>query len=161
MKINVILADTGVQDPQGKLHLLGVGWSQIGVQPNGLSGDMAVAVLIEVPWDMCNKELNVELELRSEDGEPVLVPTPGGQQPLRMTQRLVIPTPPGAPNGSPGTANLLVKLQGGLALAPGSWYAWRVTADGKDDENWTARFFVRRQPSMPTFGAPPSGELEL
>jgi hypothetical protein len=157
VKVNVILADIGSQDSQGKLNLLGVGWSMIGVGPNGRTSDMAVAVILEVPWDQCNRELEMALELLTEDGQPVDLPAPGGCQPMRVSQKLVVPVPPGAPNGSPGTANFLVRLQGGLPLQPSSWYQWKVTIDGRHDDAWKARFLVRRQPTTPTFGAASQG----
>lgn len=156
MKIVVILADTGTQDPQGKLNLLGAGWTQTESGPNGLTPDSAVAVFIEVPWDRCNRELDVVLELLTEDGHPVLLPVDGGPQPLRVGQRLVVPPPGGAPNGSPGQAALLANFQGGLPLTPGSWYKWRVTVDKEENDAWQARFFVRRRQSTPTFGSPRS-----
>ena len=157
MKANVLLADTGTQDSNGKLHLLGVGWSMITVGPNGLTGDSAVAVLLEVPWDKCNREIEVILELVNEDGKAVTLPTPAGEQQLRIVHRLVIPSPPGAPNGSPGHANLLAQFQGGLPLLPGVWYSWRVTVDKEIRDDWQAKFFVRRQQSPPTFGGPAIG----
>lgn len=161
MKANVLLADTGTQDPNGKLHLLGVGWSQTQIGPTGLTADAAVAVLLEVPWDRCNREIEIVLELVNEDGMPVALPTGDGPQPLRIAQTLVIPSPPGAPTGSTGHANLLVQLQGGLPLNPGAWYSWRVTVDKETHEAWQAKFFVQRQQSAPTFGAPPmrAGDL--
>lgn len=153
MKVNVLLADTGVEDATGKVHLLGLGWHVTAVLPNGLTPDFVVAVFLEVPWDKCNREIEISLELITDDGQVVTVPTPGGEQRLKITQKAVVTVPPGAPNGSSGQMNLLAKFQGGLPLAPGSWYAWRVSVDGQVDDSWTARFFVRRQPSTPTFGA--------
>ncbi len=152
MKINIVLADAGTQDPLGKLNLLGVGWAQTQVNPNGLTPDSAVAVLMEAPWDMCNRELTVILELLTEDDSPVPIPVESGPQPLKIVHRLTIPSPPGAPNGSPGTANLLAQFHGGLPLQPGAWYHWRVQVEGKTDPMWIARFYVRRQPTAPTLG---------
>jgi hypothetical protein len=152
VKINVILADAGTQDPTGKLNLLGVGWSVTAVGPNGLTADSAVAVFLEVPWDKANRELEVVLQLFDDDRSPFLLPTPAGAQPLRIAQKVVVPIASGAPNGSSGIANLLAQFQGGLPLSPGNWYCWRVTVDDESNDAWTARFFVRRQPSMPSFG---------
>jgi hypothetical protein len=153
VKVNVILADTGSEDPAGKLNLLGAGWTVTPVARNGLTGDCAVAVMLEVPWEKCNRQIEVTLELVNEDGAVVVLPTAGGEVPLRVTQKVVVSAPPGAPNGSPGYNNLLAKFQGGLPLQPGIWYAWRVTVDDESRDDWLARFFVQRVASPPTFGA--------
>jgi hypothetical protein len=50
-------------------------------------------------------------------------------------------------------ANFLINLQGGLPLAPGAWYKWRLTLDGDHEPQWSVSFFVNRQQTMPTFGA--------
>lgn len=152
MKINVILADTGQNDPAGKVHLLGAGWSVTAVQPTGLTPDSAIAVFLEVPWDRCNRELVVVLALINEDGTPVELPMPDGTQPIRFHHNIVVPSVPGAPNGSPGQATILVAIQGGLPLAPGHWYRWQVEVGGQTDPQWHASFFVQRQASAPSFG---------
>lgn len=148
----VVLADVGQVDPAGKLHLLGAGWSQTGVGPNGLTPDFAVAVFVTVPWDQCNKELEVSLELVTDDEQAVTVNTPNGEQPIVIKQGVVVSPPAGAPNGSPGQHAMLVGVQGGLPLRPGSWYKWRVRVAGEQEPGWHARFFVVRQPTTPTFG---------
>jgi hypothetical protein len=153
VKVNVILADMGQNDPSGKLNILGAGWSVTGVQANGLSPNSALAIFIEVPWDKCNRELELVIELLSEDGEPVMLPLPEGLQPLRIAHKVVITTPPGAPNGSDGHHAELVNLVGGLPLSPGTWYRWRVSIDDEHREGWEAKFFVRRQPTAPSFGS--------
>ena len=153
MKINIILADLGAQDASGKLNLLGAGWSYIGVLPSGLTSDIAVAVTIEVPWDQCNRELDFVLELIDDDGKAFEVPVGDERKPVRLSQKLVVATTPGAPNGTPGSATVLVQLQGGLPLTPGRSYRWRAVLGNNEDEAGEARFFVLRQPSVPTFGA--------
>lgn len=85
MRANIVLADVGTQDPAGKLNLLGAGWAQISIGPTGQTSDFAVAVFLEVPWDKCNKELDLVLELRNEDGEAVTIPT-AQPNPVRISQ---------------------------------------------------------------------------
>lgn len=152
MKINVLLADVGTSDSSGKLNLLGAGWSQMSVLPNGMTSDFAVAVFLEVPWDKCNRELKLVLELQTQDGQVVSLPTPAGPSAVRVKQGVVVPTLPGAPNGSWGSACYLVNFKGGLPLSPGNWYRWVVTADGEGEPGSITRFFVKRQPTMATFG---------
>jgi hypothetical protein len=155
VKVNVVLADYGQSDPQGKVHLIGAGWSMTAVGPKGLTPDSCVAVFLEVPWDKCNRELPVEVQLVDEDGNAVIIHTPAGDQPVHLTNPLVIATIPGAPNGSPGCGAVVLNLQGGLPLAPGHWYTWRVSVDSELRDDWSARFFVQRLPGVPTLGGAP------
>ena len=155
MKIHIVLADAGLGDSTGKLNLLGAGWNMTQVLPTGGTPDCAVAVFIEVPWDMCNRELDLTLELLDQDLTPVVVHTPSGDAPIRMAQQVVVASAPGAPNGSDGQLALLVSLKGGLPLSPGNWYKWRAFIAGHEDTPGEAKFFVQRQPSTPTIGHSP------
>lgn len=159
MKVVVQLADAGSQDPVGKLNLLGLGWFVTTIGPQGLTPDTVVAVFIEAPWDQCNRPMRLALDLLSEDGQSVVLPTPAGDQPLRLAQEVVIAPPTGAPNGSPGQVALMVKINGGLPLTAGCWYRWQASLDDETEEGWSARFFVQRQPSQLTFGSGPVGAV--
>lgn len=155
MIVNVVLADTGQQDPFGKTHLLGAGWSTTQAGPNGQVPDQAVAVFLEAPWDRCNREMPFLLQLLDSDGHPVALPNPEPDQPPAPVQveSVITATPPqGAPNGTPGTASFFVHLQGGLPLAAGQRYTWQVTLDGETNESWRAGFFVQRQAAAARFG---------
>jgi hypothetical protein len=74
--------------------------------------------------------------------------------PIRVSQPIVVASTPGAPNGSDGQVAVLVNLKGGLPLAPGNWYKWRASIGGQEDAAGEAKFFVQRQPGVPTFGQP-------
>lgn len=155
MRVNVVLADQGQQDPLNKIHLLGAGWAATTLTPQGMVPDQAVAVFIEVPWDRCNRPITFALELLNEDGSPVELPfgpPPAEPQALRLAQDIIAVPPPGAPNGTPGNARVFLSLNGGLPLAPGRRYVWRATLDGQTREEWEAGFFVLRQQQPPQFG---------
>jgi hypothetical protein len=145
----------GLADPTGKLHLLGAGWSMTQLLPTGGTPDSAVAMFIEVPWDLCNRELRLNLELLDQDLNPVVVQTPAGPSAIRVSQPIVVNSIPGAPNGSDGEAAIIVQLRGGLPLAAATWYKWRASIDGHEEHIGEAKFFVQRQPSAPTFGGTP------
>jgi len=69
----MLLADSA-QVSEGKLFVLGGGWSRIGPGPT----PSAVAIIIEVPWDQTNVTHRWRLELVDSDGRPVMwTPTPG------------------------------------------------------------------------------------
>ena len=50
MRVTLMLADSA-QAVEGKLYILGGGWSLVGPEPT----PMAIALKIEVPWDETNR----------------------------------------------------------------------------------------------------------
>lgn len=163
MKVSILLADKGTANPQsGTLNLLNIGWTHTALRPipiptaPGLQPTVqlmtpahAIAVFLEVDHQHCNRPLQLVLSLVTEDGESVSVSGPAGPQPMRLTQSIVVPSPPRVPIGSPGTASTLIEIVPGLPLQPGT-YNWRVEIDGETDENWRARFYVLPSPQQPT-----------
>src|SRR5436305_7562443 len=97
----------GATDPSGKVNLLGAGWNVTQVLPTGGTPDSVVAVFIEVPWDLCNRELGLTLELLDQDQHPVAVQTPAGPSAVRVGQPIVVNSTPGAPNGSDGQVAII------------------------------------------------------
>jgi hypothetical protein len=155
VKVTVLLADMGQNDPSGKLNILGAGWNMTAVGPAGVTPDSALAVMLEAPWDKCNRPLEVVLDLVTEDDAAVLVPLAGpDSEPaaLRISHSLVAVPAPGAPNGSPGFVAFIINLRGGLPLVPGNWYKWRAFVDKEHEPAWEARFYVQRQQQAPTIG---------
>ena len=157
MKVQILLADKGTQNPQaGTLNLLNVGWSQTGLSSPApgvsITPAHAVAVFYEVEPHHCNHPIDLLLELVTQDGHEVQLPGPAGPQPMRVTQQITIPSPGGAPSGTPGSGNTLLEVQPGLPLSPGG-YEWRVTLAGEHREEWSASFRVVAPPnSQPVFG---------
>ena len=78
MKVTMLLADSA-QAVGGKLYILGGGWSITGPMPS----PSAIALKIEVPWDLAARRHNILLELVDADGQPIRLPTPQGEQPVR------------------------------------------------------------------------------
>ncbi|MGD0811965.1 MAG: hypothetical protein ABSA91_19990 [Acidimicrobiales bacterium] len=115
MKVTLLLADFA-QVSEGKLNIIGGGWSVTGPVP----AQSAVAVKIEVPWDQANKRHHVVLELKDEDGHPVLLPTPPG--------------------------DVLKPVRVDAALTPGKRYTWELSIDDETHEDWRVTFSVRAFP---------------
>ena len=136
MKLNVLLADRGAQNPHnGTLSLLNVGWSVTqlrrvmgpGMPPDApplVTGPQVVVVFIEAELAMCNRALTLQIELRTEDGDVVDIAGPSGHQPVRLEQTIMVPSPAGVPTGFPGRATAMMELPTGLPLAPGI-YRWQ------------------------------------
>jgi hypothetical protein len=146
VKVTLLLADAA-QAVNGKLYVLGGGWSLTGPDPSA----MALAVKIDVPWDRANIKHHWRLELLDGDGAPIEVPSaPAGEpRPLRIDGEFEAGRPAGLKPGTPLDVALALNFAP-LPLPPGGRYVWRLSIDGFD-EDWQVAFSTR--PAAP---APPS-----
>lgn len=133
MKVTLLLADAA-QVADGKLHILGGGWSI-----TGPPAPSAIAILVEIPWDQTNRRLEWRLELVDSDGYPVLTPE---QEPIMMGGEFEVGRPPGTPQGASIGLPLALNLAP-LPLAPASRYEWRFTIDDESREDWRLAFSTR------------------
>lgn len=120
VEVQIILCDAAVADPNGKLHMLGAGWS-LTASP---TSPHAIALLIKVPWDRTDQRLPLELELLDADGIPVQLPTPEGYGPVSVHAEIEVGRPTGVPEGIMLDSAFTVGL-GPLPLRPGR-YQWRA-----------------------------------
>ena len=120
----MLLCDAA-QVADGKLYILGGGWSMTGPEPV----PSAIALKIEVDWNEADIAHHWELYLEDADGRPVMMDTPEGLQPVEVRGEFTVAQPPGVPRGSPIDVALAVNL-GPLPLAPGTRFAWRMIIDG-------------------------------
>jgi hypothetical protein len=132
----MLLADSA-QEVNGKLYILGGGWNIIGFPP----GPSAVALHIHVPWDRANAQHSWLLELLDHDSEPVTVPGPAGEQPLRVGGGFEVGRPPGVPYGSELGVSLAVTL-GPLPLPAGGRFVWRLSINDETRDEWRLPFAV-------------------
>ena len=163
VKLYVLLADRGTHNPQnGTLSLLNVGWAvtqlrhhmnqgPVGPGQPLMTAPYVVVVFMEAELGMCNKTLTLEMELLTEDGDVVEIPGPAGAQAVRLEQPIMVPSPPGVPTGFPGHATAMMELPTGLPLLPGI-YRWQARVNGKEDDDWSAHFYVAAPPQQATFG---------
>ncbi len=144
----MLLADAA-QAAEGKLNVLGGGWSITGPGPV----PSAIAMLIEVPWDRANMRYPWQIELVDSDGDPVLITGPMGDQPVKVDGELEVGRPPGVTPGTPLALPLAINL-GPLPLPPGGRFEWRLTIGEESHEHWRLPFSTR-----PTHNgdAPPQG----
>lgn len=116
----LILCDAAVADGNGKIHMLGAGWSTT-TSPTAAS---AVAVLMKIPWDRANHPLQVSLKLLSSDGVPLLLPTGNGSVAVGHEGTIEVGRPAGVAHGSLLDASLVLSVPS-LPLIPGR-YEWRL-----------------------------------
>ena len=139
MKVTLLLADSA-QVADGKLYVLGGGWSLIGPQPS----PFGIAIKVEVPWDQANSEHTWELALMTADGEPARPQgSPDGADAIKIGGSFEVGRPPGLPQGSPIDMPIAVN-SAPLPLDPGARYRWELSIDGHHDPDWSVGFFVRR-----------------
>lgn len=145
MKVTMLLADYA-QAINGKLYIMGGGWSITGPQPS----QSALAIKIEVPWNDTNRNHTVKVELLDADYNPVLVNTPAGNSPLVLTGGFEVGRPPGIIVGSPLDVPFAFNIAP-IPLQPQSRYIWRLSIDGASDENWEVAFSTRpaKKPATP------------
>lgn len=141
----MLLADSA-QAVEGKLYILGGGWN---LTTGGIPS--AVAVVINVSWDMANTRHDWRLELVDSDDQPV-VPE-GQEEAVAAWGAFEAGRPPGLPVGTELISPLAVNI-GPLPLAPGR-YVWRLLIDGEPLDSARAAFNVVQPPSP---GAPPNRE---
>ena len=133
----ILLCDSA-QVADGKLYVLGGGITAIGPRPQPL----AVALLIEIPWDRANISHQWRLELIDEDGRPV----PDSDNPIKVEGRLEAGRPAGARPGTPLSVPLAISFAK-LPLEPNRSYSWQLRIDNRTRADWRATFSVRAAPS--------------
>lgn len=133
----MLLCDAA-QVADGKLYILGGGWSMTGPDPV----PAAIALKIEVDWNEANRTHHWELFLEDADGRPVLVPTPDGSQPVEVRGEFTVNQPATVPEGSPIDVALAVNM-GPIPLPDGARYTWRLTIDGEAQDGAAVTFTTR------------------
>ena len=140
VKVTMLLCDAA-QVSDGKLYILGGGWSMTGPDPV----PSAVALKIDVDWHEAETSHHWELFLEDADGRPVLMETADGTQPVEVRGEFTVSQPQGIPEGSPIDVALAVNL-GPIPLAPGTRFAWRLTIDGEALPGASLGFTTRPRP---------------
>jgi hypothetical protein len=130
------------QVADGKLYILGGGWSMTGPEPV----PSAIALKIDVDWHEAEIAHHWELFLEDADGRPVIIDTPDGAQPVEVRGDFTVMHPPGVPEGSPIDVALAVNL-GPVPLEAGTRFAWRLMIDGEAFGGATLGFTTRPRPA--------------
>jgi hypothetical protein len=137
----MLLADAA-QAVDGKLYILGGGWSVIGPEPS----PMAIAIKIEVPWSETNQPHPWHLQLVDGDGQPVMAQTPEGERPVVVGGQFEVGRPAGIVPGTPIDVPMAIGL-GALPLPAGRRLVWQLFIDGETQLEWQAAFSTRPAPA--------------
>ena len=136
----MLLADAA-QVADGKLFILGGGWSLTGPDPT----PSAVAIKLEVDWHDTNVQLHWELFLEDADGQPVLMPTPDGEQPIEIRGDFSVGQPEGIIEGTPVDVPMAINL-GPIPLKTAMRYTWRLMVNGTNLNGGSISFSTRPAP---------------
>jgi len=143
MRVTMLLCDAA-QVADGKLYILGGGWSLIGPDPM----PSAIALKIDVDWTEVERAHHWELFLVDEDGGPVMAEMPEGSQPIEVRGDFEVNRPVAVPPGSPVDVALALNF-GPLPLSPATRYSWRLVIDGETNEDWVLTFSTRPAQQAP------------
>ena len=138
----MLLADAA-QVADGKLYILGGGWSITGPEPV----PSAVAIKVGVDWHEFNSNHHWELFLDDADGQLVRFETPDGVQTIEVRGDFSATEPAGVPAGTPVDVPIAVNF-GPIPLAPGSRFTWRLVIDGESLPGADASFTTRPLPEL-------------
>jgi hypothetical protein len=127
----VMLLCDAAEAVNGKLYILGGGWSQLLLPDH--PANMSLAIRIEVPWHEANDPHRVIAKLVDADGGDVAIPPPGASEdvePVPVRNEVTVETgrPAGLAPGTPLEAPLVFSFHG-LSLPAGS-YVWELEIDG-------------------------------
>lgn len=117
MDVTMLLCDAA-SAVEGKLYILGGGWSQI-INPD-IPTNMAVAIKISVPWDRTNETHDIKLQLITADGEPVEI----GGEPVVVAGDFEVGRPPGLPRGT--SLDAVFAFNFPAVVLPVDGYVWEL-----------------------------------
>ncbi|RJP34738.1 MAG: hypothetical protein C4536_02030 [Actinobacteria bacterium] len=107
-----------------RVFVLGGGW----VGRSSRLPNMAVVVLLDVPWDQANRRHEMELFLLDEDGNMVSAGDPPRE--IRMQGNFEVGRPAGHPAGMPLRFMQAINFHR-LPLNPSLRYSWELRLDGE------------------------------
>ncbi len=135
MDVTLILADAAME-AGGKLFVLGGGWTHAATA--GRPFNVALGLIVAVPWDRTNERHSVRATLVTDDGDVVNIE---GQE-VEVTTEIELGRPPGLKRGT--TLNAVMTFQfNGLVLIEGG-YVWEVFVHG--DPKARAPFWIVQPP---------------
>lgn len=159
-QVQFILADFANTDGAGKLNVLGGGIAFIGIQDGGATAPFALAVEVRVPAKYAGTSYALTVELHDATiGQLVGLPGPDGTlQALRAQQVVTVQSvqlPPqfAVPPDTMQNHTMVMNFPGGLPLAAGHSFEWRVQIDGQT-RHWFHRFHVLGPNPGVVFGGP-------
>ncbi|GAA1797830.1 DUF6941 family protein [Actinomadura chokoriensis] len=123
-ELQLILCDSASNDPSGKIHMLGAGWSMTGTP----TAPHAVVLMLRFPHDHADQKISLQLSLLNDNGEPVVVGPADQAAPITVHGSVEVPVCPDVPDDLSRGANFTVAV-GPMPLPEGR-YQWRLDIEG-------------------------------
>jgi len=137
LQVTMMLCDHA-QVADGKLYINGGGWSIVDAQ----TPPTVIAMIIMVPWDRAGAPLDLQISLIDEDGHAVTQVSDAGPVPVLIQGQIEVARPAAQPAGVPIDVPLVVGIPP-LQLTPYGRFAWQVSVDGQEREDWRLAFSTR------------------
>jgi hypothetical protein len=131
----MMLADSA-QIADGKIYILGGGWSVIGPDP----APSAIVIKLNVDRHEVDRIHHWELVLEDADGRAVTLGD--DMQPVEIRGEFSVGAPDGVPEGAPVDFPIALGIPP-LQLAPSSRFQWRLFIDGETLPGATVAFSTR------------------
>lgn len=123
LEVTMVLCDA-VQVAEGKLWMLGAGWTRIAANTPAPQG---LGVIAHVPYDLSNQKFRLEIQLLDADGQAVTFGEP--PLPVGSEGEFEVGRPPGVKPGETFAVPMAFRFNG-LFHPPGG-YVWECKVDGE------------------------------
>lgn len=137
MKATMFLCDSA-QVANGKLYIMGGGWSTTGPDPT----PSAVAIKLDVAASEIDQVHDWSIALTDADGRHVPIDTGAGPRPIEVKGTFAATRPPDMTDTMSVDVAIAVNI-GPLVLPLDSRYVWTLRVDGHSDPSWTLSFSTR------------------
>jgi hypothetical protein len=138
IRVTMVLADHA-QAADGKLNIIGGGWTIIGPDPT----PFAIALIIEVPWALTDQKHTFRMELIDQDGNTLRAKTDDGEQEIALEGDFTVDRPDGVPFGTPFSVPVAINMPSPPPIPPGGRYEWRLEINHKTHADWRLGFNTR------------------
>jgi hypothetical protein len=118
----MLLCDAA-EETNGKLYILGAGWTHV-LKPD-VPINIALAIVLHVPWEQAGQRHQLEISLLKEDGQPALL----DDNPVKVQGSIEVRQPTGVKPGSELDAVTAITFAG-ISL-PAGGYVWQLLVDGE------------------------------
>jgi hypothetical protein len=123
--------------------------------------NLGIGIMVTVPWNQTNRQHIVDVELISEDGQPVQVPVaPEVTQPVHARLAFNVGRPPGLTVGDDQHVCLAASLPG-LPMPSLGKYEFIIRVDGHDERRLPYRVMPAPGTQIAAGPAAPSGPAQL
>jgi hypothetical protein len=115
----------------GKLYMLGGGWTRVNAPNRPIN--MSLAVIVHVPWSLANERMSIEVGLRDDDGDPVVI----GDRAISSTGAIEVGRAAGLKAGERINVPMAMNFNN-IQLAPGG-YVWECLIEDRSVARWPFR----------------------